>query len=298
MMYSQYQLLINVPFLEYAHHLVLSVGLGFGFVGLISLLWLVISFYRYVFQVERSIDKNQRAPFFRAVWLGATVIFLHGLVDSVQFSEARWTLPGLFVLLALTVVTGRPALANPDSTSPVSIGLPRFAKWGLPVAIAMTLLVIAFVFRQPISAAWYANLGAVHQAKADLSPRLNDTEREEMQERAQTYFVDALQLNPQNETALRRLGMIASADNDFNLAITYLDQAYALEPNNQATLKALGYAYLWSGQFDAALSCFQRVKFRGRLLQELDWWQWQWGERQQTLHAHNARKMALRLAAQ
>ena len=106
LVYSRYQLLIDVPFLYYAHNLLLSVWLGLGLPGLAGLVWLVVAFYRFVARVERAEPAGAGATLFRGAWLGMTATLVHGLVDSAQFSGAYWTMPLLFALPGLAVATG------------------------------------------------------------------------------------------------------------------------------------------------------------------------------------------------
>ena len=297
MIYSQYQLLIHVLYLEYAHNLFLSVAVGQGIVGLIALVWLICKWYIFVFQAERSIPTNQIPSLFRAAWLGVTVIFIHGLTDSVQFSQARWTTPTLFILLALAVTAIKPLLspqANLQQSRPVLL-LPPWAKPALAGGAIALIFVGVLIFRQPLISAGYANLGAVYQAQADLSPNLSDTQRQEANGRAKNYFNQALAVNSQNATAHRRLGMIALSASDFETAISHLEQAFWQEPANQATLKALGYAYLWTGQIDSAQQLLEQVDFQTGLIQELEYWQWQWGVREQDVQVEYTTEMLERL---
>jgi len=124
---------------------------------------------------------------------------------------------------------------------------------------------------------WYANLGAVHQTWADLSPHLDQATREATMARAVAYFERALSLDPSQPTANRRLGMLALEQRDFDQALAYLERAYPEEPGNQATLKALGYACLWSGRLDRAEALFRRLDVGRELVKELETWRWWWG---------------------
>ena len=271
MVYSRYQLLIPVPFLTYSHNLFLSVGLGQGVLGLMALIWLLVGFYRFVGRVEGAGLDGQSLLFFRAAWLGTTITFVHGLIDSPQFSVSRWTMPMLFALLGLVVAIGRPALLR---AAREETGRRRW-PWVLAAAV-VAFTVASLVFQRPLAGAWYANLGAVHQTRADLSPDLDATTREAAAARAATYFERALGMNPSQPVANRRLGMMALDRRDFNTAATYLERAYQQEPGNQATLKALGYAYLWTGRLDSAEGLLRQLDVRNELVEELGNWAWWW----------------------
>jgi tetratricopeptide (TPR) repeat protein len=239
---------------------------------------------------------------FRAAWLGTTVTLVHGLLDSPQFSRDFWTMPVLFALVGLAVAMGRLVLDQTDQeeVSKTSPPQPRYSKWVI-IALAATavgLLIALLVFWRPLASAWYANVGAVYQTKADslLTPDLDDTVREAETRRAETYFERALSLNPAQPVANRRLGMIALDQHDFETAVTYLEQAYSQEPENQATLKLLGYAYVWTDQLDLAEERFRQLNPPGTLVSELEYWQWWWGTQDREDLSAYAGEMAGRLS--
>jgi putative inorganic carbon (HCO3(-)) transporter len=292
MVYSRYQLLIQVPFLSYSHNLFLSVGLGQGLTGLAALAWLLAGFYYFVGRVERAELDARSLLLFRAAWLGTTVTLVHGLTDAPQFS-ARWTMPMLFALLSLAVTVGRSAL------TPVygeSAGCRR-RRWAGVAAAGVALAVASLVFGRPLLSAWYANLGAVYQTRADLSPGLPDATRAENATRAVWYFEHALRLNPAQAVANRRLGQMSMEREDFEKAALYLEQAYPHEMANQATLKALGYAYLWSGRLDAAEVLLRQIDAQSELVEELGTWTWWWGTQNRADRAAAAAEMARRLSS-
>jgi len=290
MVYSRYQLYIHVPFLSYAHNLFLSVSLGQGLLGLIALVGLMILFYYFVIRVERAggIDSEARLMLFRAAWLGVTASLIHGLTDSAQFSNAVWTMPALFVLAGIAVAVGRRALIS------ASEGIPARVIYVMGV-IVVILLFGAVVFWQPLTGAWYVNLGSTYQTKADLSPSLDESTRELLLAQATENFEQALNIDPDQSTANQRLGLIALEHQDFETAVIYLERAYTREPHNQGTLKTLGYAYLWTGQLDAAEQLFRQVDFNGNLADEMDYWYWWWGTQDQENLSSYAQDMAQRL---
>jgi len=297
MLYSRYQLLINVPYLYYAHNLFLSVGLGQGILGLIALIWLLIDFYRFVIRVEGIGLNSPSLSIFRAAWLGTTTSLVHGLIDSVQFSGDYWTMPMLFALAGLTIALGRPALAQSEAAQEVNKASKKqnhLWRKGL-VAIAIGLAITMAIFWQAIAGAWYANMGAIYQAQADLSPKVDDETRAVIMARSVAYFDHALDLNPAQSVANRRLGMIALERENFETATVYLERAYTQEPRNQATLKALGYAYLWTGQLDSAEELFQQVDFQSRLVGELRYWHRWWETRDRPKLSTYAAQMSQRL---
>jgi hypothetical protein len=298
MLYSRYQLLIPVPFLTYSHNLFLSVGLGLGGLGLIALVWLLAGFYAFVIRVERADGEVRYWPLFRAAWLGATVTFIHGLSDAPQFAGSGWSMPMLFAVLGLTVALGRSALNEDDRQETEGDALYRRGGWLALAAVAAILFGLAAIFWRPLMGAWYANLGALQQTQAELSPNLNSAAREAAATQAVNYFARALNLVPAQATANQRLGLMALNRENFETATVYLEQAYQQEPKNQATLKALGYAYLWTGQPDSALKLLQQIDDQSELVEELDTWSWWWSTQNRADLSKYSGEMAQRLSVE
>lgn len=298
MIYSRYQLLIQVPYLTYTHNLYLTVGLGMGLLGLIALVWLVLSFYSFVIRVELSRFPSKRSfPIFRAAWLGVTVIFIHGLTDAPQFSGPGWSMPMLFALLGLSVTSGRRTLFQAhEERTPSETPLRLHPGWLLAFIAAIGLIVTGVVFWRPIAGLWYANLGAVYQTRADLSPHLNEYDREIASDKAIAYFTNALDLDQSQVVANRRFGLMALDKQVFDVAVTYLERAYRQEPLNQATLKALGLAYLWTGQLDSAARLLSQLDDQNDIASELGVWHWWWGTQDRNDLSQNAAEMQRRLA--
>lgn len=297
MVYSRYLLLISVPYLYYAHNLFLSVWLGQGILGVIALVSLLVAFFYFVVEVEKT-KMLTATPLvlFRAAWLGVTVSLIHGFIDSAQFSGEVWTMPVLFVLLGITVVaTGSQVLKETQRTQRHERVHSYRYRWIQRAVIAILLIGVVAVWWRPIAAIWHLNLGAVYQTHADLSPQLRQSDQEIQNEKAEIHFQRSLTMNPAQFVAHKRQGLLELQRNAFDSAVYHLEQAYAEEPANQANLKALGYAYLWTGRSDAAEAFFVQVDFRKRLVEELDYWRWWWGTQQRDDLAQNAAEMARRL---
>lgn len=297
MVYSRYQLLIQVPFMHYAHNLYLSVGLSLGVIGLAALAWLIYSFYHFVLKVERIGLPSEALRLFRAAWLGVTIIFGHGLTDSPQFAGSGWTMPMFFALLGLAILNGQIALtATPPQSSATQFYVgPTWKKRLVGLALALVLISTA-VWGRPILAAWYANLGAIYQTRAELAPDLDEPAREALAYQAAEHFKQAVQLWPNQTVANRRLGMMAMDKNEFTQAVAYLERAYQGEAQNQATIKALGLAYLWVGRLDQSETLLQQVDDQLEMVEELrNWSNWR-ASIGQTQLSNYALEMAKRLA--
>lgn len=300
LVYSRYQLLLHVPYFTYSHNLFLSVALGLGVFGLISLIWLLISFYTFVIRVEWTNLSQKSRLLFRAAWLGVTVTFIHGLTDSPQFAGSGWTMPMLFGLLGVTVVSGRQALAENQNRNIRQKVLVLRQRMGI-MAVGIVVIVVAIIvtgFGRPLLSAWYVNLGALHQTRAELAPSLDDLARAQETQLAIADFTQALSLEPEQPVAHRRLGLIAFRQENYDKAIVYLEQVYPQEPHNQVTLKALGYAYMWTGRLDKAEEMLRQMDDQARVVHELgDWSAWLKSQGQIALSTYTA-QVAQQLVAQ
>ncbi len=299
--YSRYQLLIPYRFLSYAHNLFLSVGLGLGLLGVTALIWLLFSFYQFVIKAETKGDFGSSSlSLFRAAWLGATATFIHGLTDAPQLAGSGWTMPMLFAILGLTVAVGRPALLKGEDNEKVDEGLVSPYRRGLWVKVGVIagLLIIVAIFWRSLLSTWYVNMGAIHQTRADLASDLGDSTREAEIRLAVDDFAHALNLNPAQAAANRRLGLIALDRENFETAVAYLEQAYPQEPGNQATLKALGLTYLWLGRLNDAEVLLWQLDDRGEMIEELGNWS-NWRKSQGQIELSNyAYRMAQRLKSE
>ncbi len=296
MVFSRYQLFIHVPYLYYAHNIFISIGLGQGLWGLASFIGLIGVFFYFVFRVERSEPDPASQMLFRAAWLGVTAGLIHGFVDSIQFSGAVWTMPVLFVLAGLAVAAGRPALEQPRRRNlPAQ---PANSVWGVGAAVVVLVLVLGALSWRSLAGSWYANLGAIAHTRADLASVADEAMRDVFLAQATDHFDAALNMDPNQPTARRRLGLIALDQLAFDTAVEHLEQAYQHDPTNQATLKLLGYAYLYTGQIDAAETMFRRLGFmsRLRLAQEFEHYEWYWNMRGWNNLSAYAGEMAQRMS--
>ncbi len=267
MVYSRYGLLLQVPFLSYAHNLPLSVWLNQGLLGLIALAGLVVSLYLFVYRVGRD---ARPSAVFHGAWLGVTAALLHGLTDAPQYATGdRWATPMMFVGMGLAAASGRLALraiASPEGRDARS--LPR-AVW---IAVPAVFIVLAVVFNRPIIARWHTNMGAIAETRAELADRLSRDQRQDGFAAAIAEYQAALALDPAQSNANRRLGNLLVNLNRFDEAVPLLESAYANEPSNPAAAKGLGLAYTWVGRMDDAARTFLLLDDPAAMNQELYVW--------------------------
>lgn len=278
MVYSRYSLLIQVPFLTYAHNLPLSIWLGQGLLGLIAFGGIVVSFYLMVY---RTLRRGRPRPLFHGAWLGATASLLHGLTDAPQYAAgSNWVMPALFVSIALAAGAARLALADSDVLDSVR-PRPAVGAFALGAALALACMVIAF--NQPLRALWHTNLGAIEEARAELAPDLAEGRRAELRADAEAEYRRALAIDASSSNASRRLGNLLVKLDRFDEAVPLLEAAFRREPGNPATLKGLGLAYVWVGRTEDAARLFLALDDAPEMREELITWGWYRGEQGQPL---------------
>ena len=214
MLYSAYVLGTEVVIQNHTHNLYLAVWLEQGILGVVALLWLGASFvwaysrwsrtYLQIMKHDHFITQKIMAT---AAFWAIMVVFCHGLIDSAHYNSRF--LPLIFVCLGLgDFLRRRRIIYAPDMRPPL------ISPRTLGLVSGIILLVLLFWVVAPLRAMWYANLGAVAQAKIELD-HYEWPDRIPMKLRASSdlsrpisLFEKALELAPHNATAQRRLGLI------------------------------------------------------------------------------------------
>lgn len=232
---SKYVLLIQVPFITYAHSLLLQVWLAYGVLGLAA--WCALGGAVIVAAVAGERARLGRR--FRGLWAGVLAVHVHGLSDARQFVDG-WTWAPFFLLTG--VVAGY--VSRPECR------LPRGAVLA-PLGVAAAVVAAVLVGRGDPLAAWATNRGALAQARADAAAP-SGVEARAQRAAADAFFAQALMLNPDEGPALRRRGQLALDEGRHADAVRLLARAWAVEPDHPATRKAYGLAAVWAG--DTALA--------------------------------------------
>lgn len=252
MVYSRYGILIQVPFLTYAHNLLLSVWMGQGLLGLIAFSGIVIGLGVAVVHVLRVAHPHS---VFYGAWMGGIATLIHGFFDARQYVESAWLMPTLFLLIGLTTATARLALNEViDSEAPAATS----RNW-IPLG-AVSVLVIALIggvviFNQQLLAAWNTNRGALEETIGELKDDLSSEETLSYYDSARRYYRDALTQDANWPNANRRLGNLNVKLEDFDDSVAYLEKAYARESANPATIKGLGLALPGLGNLMTRRAC-------------------------------------------
>jgi len=76
-----------------------------------------------------------------------------------------------------------------------------------------------------------------------------------------TNYKKALEIDPENPTALNGMGYVLASENrDLTTALSYCKKALAIEPNSAACLDSLGWVYLKLGLMNDALKYLYQAK--------------------------------------
>ncbi len=275
MVYSRFGLLIFVPFLSYSHNLPLAVWLGQGILGIVAFIGIVVLFYTFVIRV--MIAAKPGALFYGS-WFGVTATLLHGLTDARQYTESPWIMPTLFFGIGLAVACGARSMKRLDREyTEANLPLPA-RSYRLPIALAGAAVVLLVgglvIFNRSITATWYANQGALEETRADsfIIENMDEAERQSLQESAVSWYQRALEIDPNQPTANRRLGNLLVSLERFDEAVPYLETAVSKEPGNPAAIKGLGLAYVWVGRTQEAADTFLMLDDTTAMAQELFTW--------------------------
>lgn len=290
MAYSRYAILITVPRYTYSHNLYLTVWLGQGLLGLVSFSGMILAFYAFV---RRVIRESQPRRLFHGAWLGVSALLIHGLFDARQYVEPGWLMPTFFLLLALSVISGRRALKDSAKPSPHPTQRPML-RW-VVVGTVITGVILLGIFQAPLRAAWESNLGAINESQAELKPGLSAEARESRLAEAVTHYENALNILPDMPNAARRLGNIHAAQGDFDRAIPLLAAAYAQQPHYAASIKSLGLAYVNVGEVDQAVTLFAQLADVPEMREELLNWGYHYYAQEDPLRSAYAYESALQL---
>lgn len=289
-LYAQYIQVTPVFFAAYSNFF-LDLWLELGIFALIAMLVLLgSSFWLLWKQSSLAHDKgeipagrsrrwrsnkmnSEDLVFFRwGAFVSLLVMLLHGLLDNALFGNQGS--PLLFFAPAMVVLVTRQS----ESETAVSFTklLPRL---GIGLGVTAVLLIGLFIgFRRPIEAQWYANLGALELARAELVGwPTGQWDRGQNLDRfaaATALFEQALAIDPANRTAHHRLGSIAMVTREYETAVSHLEQAHAQAANHRGVAKTLGYSYAWQGAYAQAVPYLVRLpEVRTEMVVYVGWWQ-------------------------
>jgi O-antigen ligase len=266
MLYSTYVMMIHVGFSIHSHNLFLNVSVELGLLALLALLWMWLLFASAAWRgLTGPVTRPGRGALCAAI-LSLVIVLIHGLVDDVLFGSRAVLL--LFVPLAFAV----PFFSRQERL------LRRWMALALPLGIVL-VLGLALVWQSSLLSLIYSNLGAVHQSQAELAvyswPEwpIQDAVRREIElDQSMAEFERALELQPYNITANRRLGMIEISRGDYEDALGHLEAAHDAEPWNEINRRLLGEALIINGQVQEGAALWATVSNEQRQLEARAYW--------------------------
>jgi len=253
-LYSQYLLVIPFYALPNGHNIFLDIALEQGVAGLLAFSGVVLgAFWLLARSASPTGDEPDHYGLSFLCWATTSsflVLLLHGLMDDTVYGSNA--LPLMLVAPGMAVALNRPAHSSGGEWE-------RRWRRRSGVAVAATLVAASLLFLVAPSwqANWYANLGAVRMARVELAQwpleEWTDSSQVVALGPAEARFQRSVAIDPGNETARYRLGLIALMRRDFEAAVAHLSVARAAAADHPGVRKALGYSFLWSGQPEDAL---------------------------------------------
>jgi hypothetical protein len=295
MVLSTYLFLVHVPYFYHVHNLFLQVGIEQGVLGIIGLMGMfAAAFWSMTITMRRA--HAYVALCAACVFASLLALFVSGMFESDVY-DGNWVVV-MFLSFGFTWIIGQYDVSGRASKrgEPSRARLPDLAVGAIPFIIVVMLLVWPGTRAQ-----WTANQGALAQTKAELSGFRFPLEliQDEMRRSPRTkldpaiaLYRAALQQDPHNATALRRLAQIEISRGEYSAALPNLEQAYHTAPNQRATRQMLGEVYALAGRIDEAAALWGTIGVAPELLTNRLWWYEHIGEQQP---AANIRTVLLRL---
>jgi hypothetical protein len=280
MVASSYLFLLHVPLYYHAHNTPIQIVLEQGSVGALGFAGMAAAAAWMACRLAGREERTLRV--IGACGLAAVVATVaHALLDAELYASV-WV-PLFFLPLGYSwagqAYAGRSTLSLLYGHGARRRRMTRRASAAAGVVVLAVGLWAALSGR----AAWYANLGALAQTRAELSVfrwpawGIQDQVRRAPAVRLEpaiTYLRAALALDPANVTALRRLGQIALARGEVAAAHQYLLAAYAADPTDRAVRQLLGESYALAGEASDAVRLWQSIDVsRGQLGLRQFWYQ-------------------------
>jgi hypothetical protein len=274
-LYSQYILVIPYPYFSNSHNLFLDVAIEQGLVG--GAIFLVV-YLGAVWLVSERIVTTASNEIRTINWfslLALLVMMIYGLFYDNLYNGNGTALLFFPLGMAMMGVVNRNRSGDEVVQLPKELPRLNMAMITLPVLV---LILMLWVNLNMVISRWYANLGAVQMSQAELknfpANQWATSDMVHKLEPAESTLQDALQYDPQNQTANYRLGLISMLRQDFKTAAANLETAYQEAPNHRGIIKSLGYCYVWLGDMDKAQKFLDPIPEAQNEMKVYIWW---WG---------------------
>jgi O-antigen ligase len=287
MIYSTYALLLHVPFLEHAHNLYLQVALEQGIVGMVAVVGMMAATLLRTAAAWGAAGRTQRLMLAAGV-ASVVALAVHGLFDAELYVSALAPL----IFLAIAALYTSASLSGRDARKRGALvaGYRSDLRWvGVVVALLVAVsaaLLLPGVTRTPAMLA--ANLGAVAQTRAELTAYMDPNKNSDeafMQDAVRRYqsarlapavalFEEALESDPTNATAHRRLALIDLAQGEQASAKAHLEAAHAAQSMDRLPRQLLGEVAAMEGRPAEAARWWHGVDLsQGQLDVRQGWYQ-------------------------
>jgi hypothetical protein len=272
---STYVYLFHVPFLFQVHNLFMQIAIEQGLLGLIAFAGIVAGASWKIFIAYRS-DRRAVHWFCTATLAALLALLIHGLVDATLYISSL--APLLFLPIGAAIVLPYPKASHTPRASQAT----GYYRTTLAFASLLLVIVLLAIALLPGSrAAYYANLGAASQNRLELGiyawplwhiqDELRRSNTLDFSEPL-AHYEHALQLDPTNTTAHRRLGQLALSRGEYAVARRHLEAAYHLAPQQRITRQLLGELYAIEGDLQHAVELWQAGYTDPHKLELREWW--------------------------
>jgi putative inorganic carbon (HCO3(-)) transporter len=273
-LYSRLILLLPVEFFHHAHNLYIDLAIEQGLPGLLAFVVFLSGGLVFSIDTLRNPTGNNIQSFALASFIGIVAMLFHGIFDDPIYGRAGTPLLFMTSGMTMAVFYSQPAVPN-RTTKFLVMGTARLTKAMVPLAGVLLLLLAMGISK--LRSIWFSNLGAIEMNKAELehwphvSWQESDFQYAALTETRST-MESAIQLDPNNQTAQYRLGLMAMNEGDYVRASDYLVSAFDQKPTHRGIIKALGYSYLWSGRPPQAMSLLLQIPESRYELGAYSWW--------------------------
>jgi hypothetical protein len=290
-LYSAYVLQMPAYFILNSHNVFLDVTLEQGLLGGLAFAAVYLACIGWAFSRAQSAPRSYLVG---AALAGLVVVVVHGLGDNIIYDPGSAPLVFFLPGVACAILRSEPSLHPANRHN----WLRRPGWLAVPLVFLAACAGLIFLYRQPLLGAWYADLGVIKAAQADLAyfPQENWNERKDLQgiAHAESLFNQATQQDARQPAASYQLGLIAMDRRKYPEAVALLENAYRAFPTHRGIIKALGYGYVWNGQLDQAAPLLAQVPEASYELGIYSWW---WGKQGREDLSTQAADMVRRLAA-
>lgn len=274
-LYTRYILGIQPFYLNSSHNLFLDIAVEQGIPGIVAYAGILIYGIWSLLQFLAREHKNaltEGGILGEVIVFSMFVVYFHGTVDDYLY-RGLGTLLMLFLAGMSVSVCSNSILAEQPNRR-----YKRFAYSKVVVASAIFVVVVLIgVNGNAIRAAWYANLGALSMGRVELANYPEEIivdPKQPLFQQSQQLLTKSLSFDPENFTALYRLGIINFYQDDFPKTIAYMEQAWQQSQSHRIVRKYMGYAYAWQGEYDEAANQLSTIP---EALYEMELYTWWWG---------------------